>query len=174
MECLVPPAISGIEKSLYPMTWVNFTQLPPHSPWRCQPPLDLPWDLGKCLGELDDASYHRDRKVSGGGVIIWVKSHPAPPQPSLDLPWDLGKCLGEFDDASYHRDRKVSVCHHLGEISPSPLRNPRWPRQPSLDLSLDLGKVHGKFGDASYHRDRKVSVGHHLGEISPSPLPTPR
>ncbi len=52
-------------------------------------------------------------------------------QPPLDLPWNLGKCLGEFDDASYHRDRKVSVCHHLGEISPSPCRPSLGPREAS-------------------------------------------
>jgi hypothetical protein len=80
MKCLVSPAISGIEKSLYAMTWVNFTQPPP--PILLEDAKPLSTFLGTWASALESLmalAYTGTEKSQY--VIIWVKSHLALPQP---------------------------------------------------------------------------------------------
>jgi len=60
LESLMTLAIAGTEKSQYMIIWVKSHPASLPTPWwRCQPPVDLPWDLGKHREKFGDRSYHR-------------------------------------------------------------------------------------------------------------------
>ncbi len=95
MKCLVSPAISGIEKSLYALTWVNFTQPPSPSPILLGDVNSLSTFLGTSASALESfmtlAIIGAEKSQY---VIIWVKSHPALFTPLDDHANPLSTFLG--------------------------------------------------------------------------------